>query len=392
MNIGIATLLGSPVDSKTWSGTPKYISRSLVRHGQNVSHYGPFDSLELRLSRVRNKLRKALGLPRLLTGNSSIVARTSANHLNSRLEEANLDALICPAGSAVIAELKTKIPIVYTSDTTFRLIADYYPSYSKVSRRARAEADALEKSAMERADLLIYPTQWAADSAEHDYDVNPRKILVQPYGANLDEVPSRAEALRRRREGPVRLLFVGVDWQRKGGNIVVSASDFLTRRGIDNEITVIGCVPSREDVRENMRVFPFLNKNFETEMRQFVECFIDADLFVLPTRMECYGIAFCEALAYGKPCIATATGGVPEVVRDGETGYCLPMEAEGPDFADVIEGLVQDPIKFLAMREAARMDYENRLNWDVWAMGALDAIKQLGSPQNPLISAPTGAA
>jgi glycosyltransferase involved in cell wall biosynthesis len=88
-------------------------------------------------------------------------------------------------------------------------------------------------------------------------------------------------------------------------------------------------------------------------------------------------MVFAEANAYGTPALTRDVGGVADVVRDGANGVVLPENAVAADFAAVIESLWNDPDRYAGLRESARQEYENRLNWDVWAREIAAVIDKL---------------
>src|SRR6266849_969607 len=91
-----------------------------------------------------------------------------------------------------------------------------------------------------------------------------------------------------------------------------------------------------------------------------------SDFLLVPTRADCTPIVFCEANAFGLPVITTDTGGVAEVVRDGENGFLLPYSARGAAYADVIAKAYRDDQRYAELVSASRTAFENRLNWDAW--------------------------
>jgi glycosyltransferase involved in cell wall biosynthesis len=202
-------------------------------------------------------------------------------------------------------------------------------------------------------------------------------IRIQPYGANIIQPPSRAAALAARPSGPIRLLFIGVNWQRKGGSIALRAHHILRQRGIDSQLTVIGCRPENGADLSEVTVIPYLDKNDPVQNEILANSYLLADIFLLPTRSECYGIVFCEAAAYGLPSLTTATGGVPDVVCDGKNGFCLPVEADGSAYADKIEMILADPKAFDDLRRSSRDFYETRLNWQSWGLRFMAELKYL---------------
>jgi len=366
IRVGFITALDAN-NPRSWSGTPYFMSQALSDQVSNIDYIGSLAPPFLTLGKATNQFRRMIGLPGHLPKQTHRIARYNARQITRHLSTMKPDILFSLAGSQLISKLDTDLPLAYCSGSTVRLMAGYNPEFQNVSAGALRQADELEAAAIARADLLIYPTEWAAESARRDYGADPARIHIAPFGANLRQVPSRSAALADRSGEKLRLLFVGVNWVHKGGQIAVDARRELERRGIPVELVIVGCVPPPEVPREGLSIIPFLDKNDPAQLQKLSELYTSADLFILPTQSECFGIVFCEAAAHGVPSIAPATGGVPDVIRDGITGFTLPEGSEGVDYADLIYNLVSEPAKLAALRKTARDDYENRLNWEVWA-------------------------
>ncbi|MCC6019382.1 MAG: glycosyltransferase family 4 protein [Candidatus Verstraetearchaeota archaeon] len=85
------------------------------------------------------------------------------------------------------------------------------------------------------------------------------------------------------------------------------------------------------------------------------------DVFVLPSIVEAFGIALIEAMACGKPVIATRVGPFPEIIKNGETGILVPAHSPS-DLADAIINLAQDPEKRMLIGKKAKEEVENRFD------------------------------
>lgn len=367
MRIGIVTASDAS-NPRSWSGTNYFSSKALSEHVGETVHIWPIQPLSVLFNRIESRTRKFLNAEDILAKQSIRVARDNAQIIQKLIKQKEPDILFALAGSALIGCLKTDLPVIYCSDATCRLMFEYYPEFSRIKGRSIKEADELERQSIARADALIYPSNWAAQSAIDHYQADPEKVHVLPFGANFQNIPNRAKALACRIGPTLKLLFVGVNWERKGGAIAVAALHELLSRGIDAELTIVGCTPPDDVKCDRITVIPFLDKNDAEQAEQLSSLYLSSDLLVLPTRNECYGIVFCEASAHGVPSIATATGGVPDVIRDGITGFVLPVEAGGKEYADRIAAIISNKISLTTLRENARDDYETRLNWKVWAL------------------------
>lgn len=102
-----------------------------------------------------------------------------------------------------------------------------------------------------------------------------------------------------------------------------------------------------------------------------------AHFLFLPSRAEAYGQAFCEAAAFGVPVIGSTAGGIPTIIRDGETGYVRPADTPATEFALLIQDALASPAHYARMAGAARDDYRERLNWDRFGERLNDTIAAL---------------
>lgn len=349
------------------SGTPYYMARALERRGVAVAHLGPVAPWQLKAGRRLSILAKALTGRPFHYLHSTALARAYAGAFRPRLAVSDRpDVLLGALGVAELAFLETNIPVVYTADATFALLDGYYPGLTNVRQFERAQANEVERRALERAGILAYASAWAAASARADYGQPAGKIHVVPYGANLDQPPSREEALVPPAADSCDLAFVGVDWLRKGGPLAKAAVERLRAGGLDARLVVVGCVPP-EPIPSWLRVVPRLDKRDPAQVAELSRVFRGAHFLFLPTRSECYGIVFCEASAHGRPSIATDTGGVSSAVADGENGFLLPPAAGPDDYADLIGALHGDRGRYEALVASSRRAYDTRLNWDAWA-------------------------
>lgn len=367
---------------RMWSGTVHYMAQNLAQAGLVVEDTPPvMPNMTILLDKTGYAMRR-VGMPRIMINRSRTMSRIKGRILDQRLAADGADAVFAPVSATLIPDLKTDKPIIYVSDATLLLMYDYYSNFADWSARSRARAVAQERASLQRADLLLFPSQWVAQSVIDDYGIDPAKILVTPFGANIDDAPPREVALAPRAPGPLQLLWCGVDWVRKGGDVTLSAFDHLRKGGIDAKLTILGAAPETDipaHLADHVTVVPFLRKSDPAQYRRFQDIYLSTDILVLPTQAECYGVVFCEAAAYGMPSITTATGGTSAVVVDGETGLLLPTDLDGPFLAQKLAELAEDPARLERMRVAARDDYETRLNWTTWAETVVPAITALKS-------------
>jgi glycosyltransferase involved in cell wall biosynthesis len=350
---------------------------ALERHGCEavpLSTIGPLQIAGRTYDRIARRLRR----PRWQHTQRTAVARELARGTRRRIgKAAPLDFILAPAASPHVAFLEAEPPVVYLSDTTYRLIHGYYPGFGSKGEDARREGDELERRALARADLVLYPSTWPVRSAVEEYGVDPARIHVVPFGASLDEVPSRETALAPKPASPVDLLWIGGEWERKGGAIAVRTAELLRAAGLDARLTVVGCIPPGVEAIESLRIVPRIDKRSPEGRALFQRLMLDAHFLLLPSRAECYGIVFCEASAHGTPAISTATGGIAGAVHAGIDGYLFPPDAAAEDYAITIRTLLADPERYRALCRSSRELFESTLNWDRWAATVLALVDRL---------------
>lgn len=263
-----------------------------------------------------------------------------------------------------IACLKVSIPIVYIGDTTFDLIKD---SWNITNRDFIQFADEIERKAILNTDCVIYSSEWAKESAIKHYKADPSKIKVIEFGANLSKIPGTEDTLNLD-IGVCDLLFIGKEWERKGGDKVCGIYNSLKSRGFKCTLTIIGSTPSFIDISDlDLRIIPFIDKSIEKDAILLDSIMRKTHFFILPTLFDCYGIVFCEASAYGIPSIASDVGGVSQVIKNGKNGFLLPPEDQAEDYADLIESIFINKSFYKKLRKTSRNEFDERLNWDVWS-------------------------
>lgn len=299
---------------------------------------------------------------------SKRVSRDFARQVERKLEGTSFDLLFAPVVSEMIAYLETDLPIVYMADATFSLLEDTYPRFTRLLSGSRKQSHEIEQRAIDNSELVVYASEWAAASGRTHYGCPAEKIRVEPFGTNLDDPPPASLAAERRLGETCRLLFIGREWERKGGELALGTLRALVERGVDARLTILGCEPPKASLAKieshRLDVIPYLDKNDPEDSNRYHRALVDATFLIAPTRRDCSPMIYGEAGAYGLPSVTTAVGGVPSLVRDGENGVALGLEA-GPDaYADWIRDVFEDPALYRRMATRSRELYETELNWD----------------------------
>ena len=212
-----------------------------------------------------------------------------------------------------------------------------------------------------RADAFVSWCEWTKTSLVEDYGVAAERVTVIPPGIDL----SRFRPGVRNNEKP-RLLFVGGDFLRKGGDLLVD----VFRRRLQGRAVLELVTPADVAEEPGIRVYRNLKANSPILQDLYASC----DLFVLPTRGEVFPLAAMEALAAGLPLVATRVGGLPELVREGETGRSVEVD-DANALGDALEQLICDADLRRRMSQRAREDAEERFDYRKNALRVFELVR-----------------
>lgn len=362
--------VNDPLDKRSWSGITYYLGQGLQRNVADVDFLGP-----VKLPWIIDKITRAIAkFTRIVfkkeyhTRYSLLVGWYASRALKKKMKGKRYDCVVAPAASTEFAFFRSKLPCIYFSDTTFDLISNLYKNeFGNISSFSRWEGNFLERKSLNNASLVILSSDWAKRSAIERYGVSARKIEVMPLGANMDFTPSRDMIFEKEKNTTLTLLYLAVDWERKGGSIAFDTLKQLHATGVHAKLIVCGCIPPPEFSHPFMEVVPFLNKNIEKDHQKFIQLLSTSHFLLLPTRGDCSLLVACESNAYGMPAISSRTGGVPDLVKDGINGYCLPYEAGGKEYAELVARIFNDKEKYHQLIRTSREKFEHELNWDKWS-------------------------
>jgi hypothetical protein len=252
-------------DVTYWSGTPYHLFRALLGHDPAVCFIGPLHlaGWQVRAFHWRNRIIRAFtGKTRIPQIHPPLMRQLSrqAEHL---IAAAGTDVVLSPLMEAA-AYLAPGVPLVMWRDAPFAGLVDRYPYFSGLTAAAIRAGHAMEQTALDRATMVIFSSPWAADCALKHYRVDPAKLKVVCYGANhsIDRTAAEVEQLvARRRTDLCQLLFIGVEWGRKGGDIAVQVVSELAALGLAVHLHLVGAKPVNAVSTPHMTFHGFVNKS-----------------------------------------------------------------------------------------------------------------------------------
>lgn len=355
----------SSSDVHAWSGSVYFIREALAKAGCEIV---PVDSLKDsgRLpAKLKEKAIKHLLGKTFLSDRRPGLLKAYAEQVAQRCEAVAPDIIFSP-GTIPIADLRTKTPVVFWTDATFAGIHNYYGLFSNLHGETIRDGHHVDEQALQNASLAIYTSDWAAKTATDHYRADAAKVKVVPYGANITTSRSEAQVesqISQRDSDVCNLLFIGVEWERKGGPIALEAAKILNQRGVKTHLHIVGVQPPGE-IPDFVTLHGFLSKKTPEGAALFDRLLSDAHFLIVPSRAECFGLVFAEASSLGVPSLAASTGGVPSVVTPGVNGQLLPLEAGGEAYADFIIATMKEPGAYQALARSSFREFRSRLNWD----------------------------
>jgi glycosyltransferase involved in cell wall biosynthesis len=216
-----------------------------------------------------------------------------------------------------------------------------------------------------RAARLFPWSQWVRESLIADYGVPPERIEVLPPGADTERWRPRP----RDDNGTVRLLFVGGNFERKGGRLLLDWFRTAPEAArCELHLVTRDSIPAAERVH----VYNDMRNNSD----KLVELARGCDIFALPTVADCFSIASAEAMAVGLPVVTTSVGGIADIVEPGQQGFLI-APGDTSALAAALRPLVEDPALRRRMGAAARERAEERFDArrNVWRL--LDVVEQV---------------
>ena len=244
----------------------------------------------------------------------------------------------------------------------------------------------LEKTALEMADAVIAVSNETKSDIRRLFDVRPERLHVIYNGIDLDEYrPTPADDVLRRfgidRGKPI-LLFVGRITRQKGIIHLVHAIEFMDK---DFQVVLCAGAPDTKEIAEEMKEAVARARKLHDgiiwidqmlDKASVIQLYSHAAVFCCPSIYEPFGIINLEAMACETAVVASAVGGIKEVVADGETGFLVPLEqmTESPfeplfpekfarDLAEKINFLMNDERLRERFGRAGRKRAEQKFSW-----------------------------
>lgn len=349
----------------SWSGIPRSVVLELRSRGHGVI-VGDADLHGLdrwigagqafSLDRLRWRSRFRLG-----EGPFERRSRNAARHI--ALHRQAIDVIL-QVGATFEPRGHGPIPYALFCDSNIRLARDAaatgHGGAASLSAGDLRGVEARETAVYRGATAIFTLSEHTRRSFLRDFAIPPECATAVYGGPNFD-IARIPPPITEAPAGPPTVLFVGRQFERKGGDILLRA--FRQVRGTipDAQLVVVG--PQELAVTDpGVRCLGFLDKDGPGGWDRLTQAYGSADVFCLPTRFEAFGIVYVEAMHFGLPCVGTRVWAVPEIIADGESGFLVPPD--DPDtLAERLTRLLSDRPLARRMGAAGRARARSRFTW-----------------------------
>ena len=360
-------------DIRNWSGIPYYMSKAFLDAGVEVEFISNLKSLPDKYLKFRlrnliyNKIfKKKLG--RYISFYEPENLKFVASQVSEKISKIEGGIIFSP-GTIPLAYLNTDKPIAFWSDATFAVMENYYEEFAGLSKRTVKNCYLYEKNAIKRSRLAIYSSQWAANSSIKDYGAAPSSVKVLPFGSNIDLTRNENDIVQnnnKKSKSVCKLLFIGQNWERKGGQTAVNVTKYLNEKHIRTELTIVGCTPpDTSNLPDFVHLMGFIDKSHKDGKNLITRLYSENHFFILPTIAECTPVVFSEANSFGLPVITTSTGGISSIIKNDVNGKMFGNKIDIPTCAEYIAEVIMDYDRYSRFSLTSFNECLTRLNWQV---------------------------
>jgi alpha-maltose-1-phosphate synthase len=347
----------------SWSG----VSKSVISHLRDAGHEVMAGDVDLYgLARLRVALRtlawrRKRWWVRFHLSGAAFRARSRRARRSLRKLGKEAD-IIFQVGATFRVRPRDGTPLVLYCDSHIELSrTGARAGYSEAAELTTAEIDEIrrrEADVYARADRIFTMSDMLRESFIMDFGLSPQRLVTVHCAPNVEfpeetlDTGHAAGRIARTEARTPTVLFVGRDFSRKGGDLLLSAFERVRSRVPDGRILIVGSEPPGT-WPEWVHFTGYLDRDTPEGYAAMDRAYRDSTVFCLPTRFEPFGTSFVEAMGYALPCVGPRAWAIPEIIVDGETGFIVPPE----DPAALADAL----LRLLLDRELAeRMGREGR--------------------------------
>ena len=315
---------GDPETLDSWSGSSQALLRELRARGHTASGRDVTEPGWARLAAIAAgwSPRRERWAARYHFGAIGFQARTAQAAKGLRSATPAPDAII-QIGATFDGLRSAGVPGFLYCDGNARTAARNAP-YGQVAALSPAEQNrmaARETGVYARTRRIFTMSEYLRRSFIDDFGIPEQRVTTVYAGANLDLTRTRLRP--EEVSGPPTVLFVGRQWEPKGGPELLAAFREVQRELPEARLRIVGCTPDVAGAAGVEVVGPVSKATAEGEER-LSAIYRSADLFCMPSHFDAFGIVFVEAMLHGLACLGADRCAMPEIIEHGVTGWVAP--------------------------------------------------------------------
>lgn len=365
---GFACVWDRPDPARTWSYTPWHLRETMRRHVDVVDvgvDLPPQVQRALKVIHARQRGGRLVTTWRFSRLTDALIQQV----VGRAARAADCDAVLEIHDLAILDR-----PFFVYQDLSFGLLQQLIEAGEVALPLGLTANDVRQRHARqcrvyERAAGVLAMSHWFARQLVEESGLPQEKVHVVQPGRSAVRADGKPIAVSARERPRRRLLTVGTDFLRKGGELTVAALAVL-RREVDPAITLTVAGPPTWPLAGPI---PPGVRYLGAQPPDAVAGLYDThDLFVMPSRFEAFGIVFAEAVARGLPCVARDAYAMPEVVQPGVTGALVTGD-DPAELARVIADTLADDALYANCRDRA----EDNAAWFTWDRAGRQAVEAM---------------
>jgi glycosyltransferase involved in cell wall biosynthesis len=245
----------------------------------------------------------------------------------------------------------------------------YAKQYGFNGHSQSAVKDAIkgERDFLERCDLVWTNSEWTAQGLIQQ-GVDTKKLFIHPPAACIDD-----PGCVQRDWEMMNILFIGVDWHRKGGNLLVEAFKKFRQINKNAKLSIVGCAPEIEE--DGIDVVGYLDKNNQKDNARLKNLFQNATIFCMPSYWDSTGLVYMEAALWGIPVIMLRGQG-RETIFPNSTAIHLDTPC-AKTLCEIFLDLNKNPEKMAKMGQSGRKLVLENYTWKIVSQRLLRRLNDL---------------
>jgi glycosyltransferase involved in cell wall biosynthesis len=276
-------------------------------------------------------------------------ARTRSLDKRLRLRLGEFDVVLQIGGLFAPFKGSNPVPVAIFCDYTTKLAELNYAPWCRLSGQKLDLWYQMEAELYQQCAIIFTASANTKKSIVNDYQVEPDRVCV--VGEGVDSVHRNHE----KKYEECTVLFVGIDFERKGGPTLLKAFSEVKARLPRARLLIAG--PRAGDEQEGVEWLGHVK-----DRKQLEHLFTEATVFAMPSVCEPFGLVLIEAMSHELPVVGSTADAMPEIIDEGRTGYTVPVEDSGK-LAERLIQLLASPEMCKEFGRAGCQKVENQFLW-----------------------------